>query len=400
MKTTEEFRKELYSKYGERLIIPDDAIYLGSKKPIKVICPVHGEKWMRPNNLLSGSGCKECGYQTVSHKNSDTIRDFLSKAVAKHGIGRYDYSLVSDDFHKYDKIRIRCNVCGRIFLQSPKRHIVGDGCPHCRPFPKKDTNESIREKISLKHPNIELLGEYTGDNDSIITVRCKIHGNTWKTTPHRLFQQKYGCSKCYQEERVKSLKNASKDKFMSFLKDNLSEIYDTSKVLFNGMHSPITLTCKRHGDFTITPTKIMYRGDGCPLCKESHLERRISQILSKNGIVAERLKRFDWLGLKSLDFYLPKYNAVIECQGEQHLIPRDDSLFNKQDKFHEKVHRDILKNRLCRENGLNMIYIINDCHKALINNPIFEGIYTNENTVTIEKIEKNNYVLIDKLYLS
>lgn len=85
MKTTKEFRKELYAKYGKRLIIPDDAEYIGSKKDIKVICPKHGVKWMRPNNLLNGAQCRDCGYETVSQKNSDTPQEFLKKARKTHG---------------------------------------------------------------------------------------------------------------------------------------------------------------------------------------------------------------------------------------------------------------------------------------------------------------------------
>ena len=34
-----------------------------------------------------------------------------------------------------------------------------------------------------------------------------------------------------------------------------------------------------------------------------------------------------------IDFYLPKYNIAIEGQGEQHIIERDNSLMNRNDKF-------------------------------------------------------------------
>ena len=37
--------------------------------------------------------------------------------------------------------------------------------------------------------------------------------------------------------------------------------------------------------------------------------------LNKKHIIFEKQKRFNWLGRQSLDFYLPKYNIGIECQG-------------------------------------------------------------------------------------
>lgn len=63
------------------------------------------------------------------------------------------------------------------------------------------------------------------------------------------------------------------------------------------------------------------RGEGCPICNESRLEKEISEFLNENGIEYERQKRFDWLGKMSLDFYLPKHNIAIECQGAQHFEP-------------------------------------------------------------------------------
>lgn len=109
MKTTEEFRKELYTKYGKRLIIPDDAEYIGSKKDIKVICPKHGIKWMRPNNLLNGAQCRDCGYEVISQKNSDTPQEFLKKACKTHR-DNYDYPFIFDEYGKKDKIHILCKI--------------------------------------------------------------------------------------------------------------------------------------------------------------------------------------------------------------------------------------------------------------------------------------------------
>ena len=39
-------------------------------------------------------------------------------------------------------------------------------------FPEKYTTETLKEAIHKKHPNIELVSEYNGDNDSEITVKC------------------------------------------------------------------------------------------------------------------------------------------------------------------------------------------------------------------------------------
>ena len=56
----------------------------------------------------------------------------------------------------------------------------------------------------------------------------------------------------------------------------------------------------------------------------------------------------------SLDFYLPKYNIAIECQGEQHFRPID--YFGGNHEYDIICNRDKIKYNLCKEHGLSIIY--------------------------------------------
>lgn len=397
MKTTEEFRKELYAKYGKRLIIPDDAKYIGSKKDIKVICPKHGVKWMRPNNLLNGAQCRDCGYETVSQKNSDTPQEFLKKACKTHG-DNYDYPFIFDEYGKKDKIHILCKKCGNTFKQNPALHIYGNGCPYCFPFPQKDTTESLKEKIKRQHPTIELISEHNGDNDSKITVKCVEHDITWVTTPHRLSQQKHGCIKCYENDRIKKLREKHSKMFIDFVNEYYAPLYDTSEVKYVNSKTSVNLICPIHGKFTLKPDKMLSRLDGCPYCRESHLERDTRIILDKLNIVYEREKTFDWLVNKikmPTDFYLPEYNIVIECQGEQHIIERDDSLMNKNDNFEDKICRDKLKYNLCKEHNIPIIYIFNKLHSSHRLDEHFNHMY--DDALFIEDIIEDSNILLNEI---
>ena len=93
---------------------------------------------------------------------------------------------------------------------------------------------------------------------------------------------------------------------------------------------------------------------GCPSCKESKLEREIRLFLKDNNINFEYQKRFDWLGLQSLDFYLPEYNVAIECQGIQHFEPID--FFGGKKALKETLERDERKLQLCNENNVKLLY--------------------------------------------
>ena len=106
----------------------------------------------------------------------------------------------------------------------------------------------------------------------------------------------------------------------------------------------------------------------CPNCKKSRLENILAYYLMKNNIEFTYIKKFDWLKNKnpmSLDFYLPEYNVAIECQGEQHLIKGRNFTNVLQ------LENDLLKNKLCKENGVKLLYFgytpINEinCNKTI-----------------------------------
>ena len=41
------------------------------------------------------------------------------------------------------------------------------------------------------------------------------------------------------------------------------------------------------------------KGQGCPICRESHLEKDVCFFLDRNNLNYIRQQRFDWLGMKS-----------------------------------------------------------------------------------------------------
>ena len=92
--------------------------------------------------------------------------------------------------------------------------------------------------------------------------------------------------------------------------------YDYSKVVYLGTDVKVEIGCpvKNHGYFWQSPHHHL-EGEGCPLCCESYLERNTDHALSEEGV---QFIRQHPIGRQKLDFFLPEYNAAIECQGEQH----------------------------------------------------------------------------------
>ena len=91
------------------------------------------------------------------------------------------------------------------------------------------------------------------------------------------------------------------------------------------------------------------------------MEEDIFKLLDANLEVEFQYNRYyDWLYNLQLDFYIPKYNVAIECQGKQHFIKesgwRKD---NKEEEFNELVERDNKKRKLCEEHGIKLLYYSN-----------------------------------------
>lgn len=81
------------------------------------------------------------------------------------------------------------------------------------------------------------------------------------------------------------------------------------------------------------------------------------------------------------DFYLPKYNTLIECQGIQH--------FKKNEFFkdNERFIKDGIKYKMANENGLKLFYYTNIKNYQ----KYFNNIY-NENNTFDNKIQLLNEI--------
>jgi len=81
-----------------------------------------------------------------------------------------------------------------------------------------------------------------------------------------------------------------------------------------------------------------------------------------------------------LDFFLPDYGVVIECQGEQHFVASD--FMGGEEKLASLQRRDRLKEALCLEHGINVLYYSDlgyDYPYPVIEDPslLLEAIYSN-----------------------
>jgi len=182
----------------------------------------------------------------------------------------------------------------------------------------------------------------------------------------------HGCYACGQDS-THDKQRKTIEEFLEQAKEVHGNKYDYSKAEYVNRSTKLCIICPKHGEFFQTPFAHVNLHQGCPKCNSSILEERISSLLTKEGIAFEQEKRFEWLGKQRLDFYLPKYNVAIECQGIQHFEPV--AYFGGKEGFDYRMANDEKKLKLCSEHGVKLLYFSNFKEK---------NIYTKENDLLKE----------------
>ena len=283
-------------------------------------------------------------------KEKYTTEIFIKKANLKHH-NKYDYSKV-DYVDSKTKVCIICPKHGE-FWQLPSKHLSGDGCKYCgyeklHIIKKKKTEKFISDAKKVWGEKYDYSKVEYVNNQTKVCIICPKHGEFWQTPANHLYGYE-GCKEC-NNDLIFNTEN-----FIKYAKNKHNNFYDYSKSIFVRCDKNVIITCPIHGDFEQNAYNHAILGYGCPKCKSvSALEKNAREKLKKMGIEFVEQKHFKWLGKQSLDFFIPKYNIGIECQGRQHFI---DGSFNET--LNEIEKRDKQKYNLCKENGIKIIYFIN-----------------------------------------
>lgn len=203
-----------------------------------------------------------------------------------------------------------------------------------------------------------------------VKVKCNKCGNIWKTDYYGFMRCK--CKVCQNNlnavKKIEQTKLKYYDKIIELCKQRNYEFLGFSNnndedCEWYGASTYLKLKCNKCGNIwnTCTCYNFVHHLRGCPKCNQSHLELCIEEFLKRENIDFVPQKRFDWLGYLSLDFYLPKYNVGIECQGKQH-FRKGGWVTNKdvaKKNYEKSVERDVRKLKLCKENNVKLLYFSN-----------------------------------------
>jgi hypothetical protein len=208
-----------------------------------------------------------------------TQEEFLAKAVAVHGVGRYDYSQAVY-ISKEAKVTVVCKLHGP-FEQNTKSHLSGAGCEKCARIhhnervvaysakQKQDAANQYVNKARAVHGDKYDYSQvvYSGSNGKVI-ILCPAHGPFEQVAAAHLRGQ--NCPNCADVtlnnnifiERASLIHGSKYDYSLA------SYIIGTKKV---------AIVCPTHGVFEQRPASHL-NGSGCHACalertKQGWIER-------------------------------------------------------------------------------------------------------------------------------
>ena len=315
----------------------DKLKYVSMNSPGIITCKIHGDFEIEELRYsFEHTPCPICYKEEKAYERNIKYLNRLKELYGDK------YIWLTTDFGNYytDYVKFVCSIHGEV--KQTLYTLLNDddsdnfACPKCK---KERCNEKLSytlEEALNKAKNLEWCKDYDFSTikewkgvKEYYTFRCKKHNEYFEQTFDQIFNAKYnGCQSCKKERREENF--VPFHTLLSFAeraKEVHGDRYGYDKVDYVKYNRKICITCPIHGDFWQTPNSHL-NGSGCPKCKNSVLETKVRILLEKNNIeyIPEKSVRDltnEMTGDKPqrVDFYLPKHNICIECQGEQHFSP-------------------------------------------------------------------------------
>ena len=341
--------------------------YVNHQTDVNIICKEHGIFTQRANDHLSGSGCPTCDKNKKRDTTKLTLEGFIERSNIKHN-NVYDYSYVVY-INNRTEVKIKCDLHG-IFKQTPRKHLIGQGCSKCFGNKKYSTVEFIKEAQTIHGDKYNYSKVKYINSTTEVTIICNIHGD-FDQRPGNHLNQKSECPQCALLSMAKK-QSSTKEEFINKSKEIFGNKYLYDKVVYKNNRTNVLIGCRIHGYFNKSPDNHLFLKQGCPKCSPAkHSKKAIAWLdyMSDIGNIeirhAENNDNGEFKIPKSnykADGYCEKTNTIYEFHGcIYHGCPK---CFNKNDtspithtKYKDLYQKTMDKENFIRSHGYILITI-------------------------------------------
>lgn len=361
IKTTNSFIEHAIQKHGPDKFDYSKVNFVNNKKHVIITClSCNTEFNQLPMNHYR-SGCDKCARKIQQQKKTHKPEIFLEDARKKFG-NNFTYN-IDQYVNLKTHIDITCNNCNTSYRQTPKVHLNSKtGCKKCS-FNQMSKNIIDNFKNKFIDRACEIHGnKYNYDRVIYITAtdpveiwcnKCQIYIHQ---TPY-VHLKGSGCNKC---AIISNATASTYDKDI-FIKKALlihGNRYNYDNVVYTNCKLKVNIKCLKCKQTFSQTAGSHLSGKGCSYCKQSKGEILIGELLEKNNLIYVAQKKFDdckYIRTLIFDFYIERYNLVIENDGKQHYEPIN--FYGGKQGLEMTQTRDSIKNDYCKTKGISMLRI-------------------------------------------
>lgn len=192
--------------------------------------------------------------------------DIIKEKLFQIHKNNYEFIFHENDIDTSSFIKMKCSH--GIKNIKVRNLLQGNGCIHCKG--KKYTENDLRNKLLKIHPDLIYSdGFIEGRNLKVI---CREHGNFNIKKDRHLSGQ--SCPKCSKRKKYDN------EFFLQSIDKKFFGKYYYDKCHFTSFKEKVIITCKKHGDFETYPSYLL-NGNGCSLCRNENNSYSEEEFLKK-----------------------------------------------------------------------------------------------------------------------
>lgn len=353
-------------------------ITAGSNKKVWWKCSKNHEWDATVNSRSKGTGCLHCNGKTTADGN--TLADKFPNLILEWHPTANDELTPSDVTPVSDKkVWWICSKNKHEYQAKIGNRTKNEtGCPFC-------AGKKVCEDNSFSKTYPEIAKEWHPKNDNepetyskcsgqYVWWKCSKNHEWWASISNRV-KGEYGTECPYCSGRLASKEKNLAQAYPHLIPEWHPKNETTPEQHTPASHSIVWWICsknKSHEWKAKIGNRTVCKKTNCPKCNMSKLELETERVLNKLQVEFEQEKVFADLPQYRYDFFVPKWNTLIECDGVQHFS--EDSKFYKArtnaKSFDEQQKSDKEKDKYALNNNYNIIRIAyteqNNIEKILI----------------------------------
>ena len=297
--TISEFESKATEIHGGKYTYHQD--FNGTRNPIVITCPIHGDFLQTPKKHLQGQGCPKCSQERLKVEKQGNFSVFLTKFKDKFGIDVIFPYISSEYVNNKSNITVKCPKCGASVKRTPNYLLTfGYTCHNC------SNEQNISYEALVKESKCQNIEAFDGEipiKGGKVTLICKKHGK-YEARVKSVLKGKWKCKLCSMEEAISKHKLPFDEVERRILERFKGQI-TLDKETFRDTMSPMTMKCNVCGNsFERSPNCAIFAPlkHACPHCGALKVKEKRTKTLEDFIYKAEKVH-----GKGKYDFSETKY---------------------------------------------------------------------------------------------